>query len=270
MYPHDLHAFGFSVSVWNTMFFVAAAVGYFVLRMSASAEPAFDHLPLRYLVTVYLSALAAQLFAYAFDVNTSLTPPSGVSAAAYYLSPVAGPKTLYGVIVLLPVTVAVATARTRLSLGRALNLWTPALLAVLATARAGCLLQGCCYGARSDVLGVSFAVGSPVYYEQLRAGLIAEGSPSLRVFPTQAIEALFLALVAAWSLRRVARARAGGVFVPAIAAYSVFRFVLEFGRADVERGSYGPLSTSQWIAALVLAAALAAYRIGASPSEARA
>ena len=46
-----------------------------------------------------------------------------------------------------------------------------------------------------------------------------------------------------------------------IAAYSIFRFAIEFVRADVERNHYALLSTSQWIALALLAAlALHAWR----------
>jgi len=159
-----------------------------------------------------------------------------------------------------------------------LDLWTPALFTLVAGARIGCFLQGCCYGVRSDWLGVSFPVGSPVYYEQLRAGLIPAESPSLGVVPTQAIEAAAVAVIAAVALvfvrdgsaqrrNRLAPTRSlgppagdGTVFASAVAVYSTFRFVIEFVRGDVERGIHRGLATSQWIAILVLAASLAVLR----------
>jgi phosphatidylglycerol:prolipoprotein diacylglycerol transferase len=265
VFPHDLQFFGAGVSIWNAAFLGAVLIGAVVFRACAATEQELTHPLMRYAVTVYLSALAAQVFAYAFDANTTLLPPPDVSAAAWYLSPVAGPKTLYGVIVLMPASVAAATVGTRMRLGRSLDLWTPAMFTVLAGARIGCLLQGCCYGARSDALGVSFPVGSPVYYQHLAAGLVAEGSASLAVVPTQAIEALVLGAVAWWSL---AGRQSRPVFVPAVAAYSLLRFVLEFVRADVERGVYGGLATSQWIAMAVLAAAAVWARVTAAEPNA--
>ena len=242
--------------MWNAMFLVATFLAYFVFRASAAAEPRVNFVVFRYAVVVYLSALAAQIFAYAFDANTSLTPPPEVSLWSWYLSPMAGPKTLYGAIVLYPVSVALASLGTRLGLVRALDLWTPKMLVFLAVVRVGCLLQGCCYGAHSELFGVVFPAGSPVYWEQVRGGLIEQGAvAALPVVPTQAIEALFLALLAVWAMRRERSATPSGIFVPTMAAYSVFRFALEFVRADVTRGLYGPLATSQWIALVVLAAA---------------
>ena len=37
-----------------------------------------------------------------------------------------------------------------------------------------------------------------------------------------------------------------------LASYAVFRFVLEFWRADDIRGIFGPFSTSQWISLAIL------------------
>ncbi len=280
MYPHNVELLGRSVSIWNTVFLAAAFAGCLTLRASTAAEPRLNFFVVRCLVSLYLIVLGGQLFAYAFDANTALRPPYEIGYAAYYLNPLAGPKTLYGAIVLAPVAVWVAKLGSGVGFARALDLWTPALFTVVAGARIGCFLQGCCYGVRSDLLGMSFPVGSPVYYEQLRAGLISAGSPSLGVVPTQAIEAVMLALIAAVSLKLVrdeaTRGRPvaetplagaawpsagdGAVFGAAIAVYSVFRFAIEFVRGDVERGIYHGLATSQWIAILVLASSLVALR----------
>jgi phosphatidylglycerol:prolipoprotein diacylglycerol transferase len=266
VHPGDIYLLGASVSVWNAVFALAVAVGYVVFRASSRAEPLLSHAGLRYLVVVYLSAIAAQVFAYAFDANTSLVPPPGVSYAGYYLDPLAGPKTLYGVIVLMPISVALATMRSALPLGRALDLWTPAMLVVLAIVRVGCFLQGCCYGAHSNLFGVSFPAGSSVYYQQINAGVLNDDAAwSLQVVPTQLLESLFLAMLAAWSWKVRGASGRFGLFLPAVAAYSVFRFAIEFVRADATRGIYGPLATSQWIALLVIAATLAQTRRSVNP-----
>jgi len=258
MYTDDVHLFGTTLSIWNTMFLIAIAAGYIVFRLSAGKTLSFP--ALRYFVVAYLSAIAAQVFAYAFDVNTSLTPPPGVSLWSYYLDPLAGPKTLYGVIVLMPVSICMATVGSRQVLARQLDHWTPAMLAVLSVTRVGCLLQGCCYGARSDLFGVSFPAGASVYWLQRHAGQIPEDAQwSLPVIPTQGIEAVFIALLAIWSWRR--RNETAALFLPAVVAYSLFRFVIEFARADVGRGLYGPLATSQWIALGVLTVAVIYARV---------
>lgn len=267
MYPHPIHAFGISIAVWNLMFLVAAGIGYVVFRSTMSSAPRASGLALRYFFIVYASALAAQFFAYAFDANTSIVPPPNASPASYYLNPLAGPKTLYGVIVLLPLTMAVAGLASSISLRRWLDLATPALFVVLAVVRLGCLLEGCCYGMRSNLLGVSFPVGSPAYYEQIHSGAIVAGGLPLPVVPTQIVESAFLAAVAYWSFSRAADSSRSDVFLKAVASYSIFRFLIEFVRADVERGFYGALATSQWIAIVVLLASLAATVVGRRAAE---
>ncbi len=207
----------------------------------------------RYLATVYVAVLGAQLAAYAFDRSTTLLPPWGVSWQRYYLDPLFGPKTLYGAVIVLPLAVAAVTASwRRSSFTRALACWTPALVAVLAGARLGCFLQGCCYGIRSELFGIRFAPGGIVTFEQVHAGLIEAGSWSLPVIPTQAVSAGFLVVLCLWSL---ARLRRGGerIYADTIAAYSVYRFLIEVVRDDAVRNFLGPLSTSQWIALVILA-----------------
>jgi prolipoprotein diacylglyceryltransferase len=262
MLPLFIDVLGWRLAVWDVMFFVAVIMGYVVLRI-AIRQPGFEQvrdavskprLFAGYLLTVYVTSLGAQIFSYAFDSGTSLLPPPGLSPWNYYLNPVAGPKTLYGCVLALPVAVMLLRAppiELPLTVGRGLDLWTPPLLAVLAVVRLGCFLQGCCYGVRSEVFGLRFAEGSIVYHSQVAADLIARGEPMLPVVPAQLFEAAFLFILLFWSLRAV-RKGVASVFVPAIVSYSVFRFAIEFVRADPARNSFGPLSTSQWVALVVI------------------
>ena len=203
---------------------------------------------------VVVAALGAQLFAYAFDSTTSFFPPRGHHWADYYLNPLAGPKTLYGAIVLLPVGVALARLGWRKpGFVQTLDRCTPALLLIIAMARVGCLLQGCCYGVCAPRFGVHFPTGSAVYYHHLHQGWLEAGQRSLAVVPTQAISAAVLLALSAWAYRGV---RGGGahVFAHSIALYSAYRLLIEFVRDDAVRNAVGPLSTSQWIACVILAA----------------
>jgi len=159
----------------------------------------------------------------------------------------------------MPISVTVAFFGARVRLWRILNLTTAPMFAVLAVARIGCLLQGCCYGARSDMFGIHFRDGSPVYFDQVESALIAVGAKTLPVIPTQGIEAIFLGILSVWALRQDEE-HGRHVFLRATAAYSAFRFAIEFLRADAERGFYGPLATSQWIALVVLVAIAVAGR----------
>lgn len=269
MYPYDLHLFGAAVSIWNAAFAMAVLVGFAVYAVRTREEAGLSLPKLRYVAVVYLSALAAQFFSYAFDAHTTLTPPPDLGFAGYYLNPVAGPKTLYGVIVLMPVSVWIANAGADIPTSRALDLWTPTMFVVLALSRVGCLLQGCCYGTTSALVGLSFPPDSPVYHQQLASGWIQTGAArSLPVVPTQLLEAGFLALTAAWSWSHRKDARPPALFLGAVSAYSVFRFGIEFVRADEARGIYGPLATSQWLALVVFAVAMPLW-IRSSATRAR-
>jgi prolipoprotein diacylglyceryltransferase len=180
MFPHPLPLGGLTLEVWDLAFLVAVAAGYPVLSRSLRvATPAARPrgLPLRWLALVYLAAVSAQLFAYLVDAHTTVLPPPAVSPLRYYLDPFVGPKTLYGVILSLPLTAAVLCPPWRpRAYARALDAVTPSLCAVLAICRVGCFLQGCCYGVPSRVFGVAFPPGSPAAARQLGEGLLLAGS----------------------------------------------------------------------------------------------
>jgi prolipoprotein diacylglyceryltransferase len=271
MYPHDVILLGLRLSIWNTTLLVAVVLGYPVLRAGLRArrgEPLPVALPLRWTATVYVSALGAQLFAYLFDLNTGLTPPASLGWARYYLDPLAGPKTLYGAIVALPLGTFLAT-RVGRDLGHreALDGWTPATFFVLGISRVGCFLQGCCWGVQSDRLGLSFPPYGSLHWSQVGAGLIAPGSWTAPVVPAQLLEAAGLLGLAAAAMARL-RAGRHGTFVPAVVAYSGLRFALEIVRADPDRNALGPFSTSQWIALAIVAGWLASRRALAAPRPA--
>lgn len=258
MYPENLSAFGVTVSVWNAMLVAGVVLGYPLLRLALrwrapATRPRM--LALRWLLTAYVSALGAQLFAYAFDENTRLFPPASISWLRYYFDPLFAAKTLYGAIVFLPITLLVVSVPWRdLRYREALDAWTPPLFAVLATSRIGCFLQGCCYGYPSR-WGLSFPAHA---YRHAQAGLVPAGAPALPVVPTQLLEAVALAVLCLVTFAQLRRGRTD-VFAPAVVAYSVIRFGLELLRADPDRNAFGALSTSQWIA-LAVVAGYAAWR----------
>lgn len=256
MYPYPIPILGWSIQPWNLLFLLAAVSGYAVIRHTSHLPGRVPRraLALRWLLVVYLATLSAQGFAYAVDATTTLLPPLGVHPMRYYLDPFFGAKTLYGVILLLPLTaVPLVAPWTRTGYRQTLDDLTPALLVVLAGCRIGCVLQGCCYGIPSAWFGIALPAAGPVYARQLHQGLIAPGEAPLPVVPTSLIEAIGLAALAVWALRAV-RAGRSGVLAPAIAAYSAFRFAIEYLRDDPERNFLGPFSTSQWIALAVVGA----------------
>ncbi len=124
--------------------------------------------------------------------------------------------------------------------------------------RTGCLLAGCCFGdPTASVTGLAFPAHSPAWDKHLAAHLISPlASSSLPVHPTQLYEAVACALIFAlclWRYRRGVRFD-GQVFFQFMFLYGLFRFGVEFLRAD-DRGLWlgGLLSTSQLISLPLIA-----------------
>ena len=111
-----------------------------------------------------------------------------------------------------------------------------------------CFMAGCCYGRPTGLpWGVTFPPGS-------RADKVFG---QVAVHPTQLYEAavgLCMFTVLILYSRRRNRVH-GEQFGLQMAIYGTARFLMEFVRGDTSRGSFGPLSTSQWISLGLLAAA---------------
>lgn len=136
---------------------------------------------------------------------------------------------------------------------------TPAVLVASALMRVGCFLRGCCYGDVSNLpWAVSYGPSSPAYQAQLGQGLIHHlASSSLPVHPTQLYEALFGVVLAFLLTRRAVRLPRHFLLLVAAASYAVFRFFLEFLRADSGGRHVGPLTFAQGTSAAILLISLA-------------
>ena len=123
----------------------------------------------------------------------------------------------------------------------------PALCFAHAVGRLGCFANGCCHG---SVCHLPWAV---TYTDPLSA------APLLTpLHPTQLYEALGLVLLGLWLARKVLRApKTRPEVVPTyLLGYGILRFVVEFFRGDTLRGAWLGLSTSQWIALMMILTAL--------------
>ena len=133
----------------------------------------------------------------------------------------------------------------------------------LAFGRMGCLLAGCCFGARCDLpWALSFPPGSPASEAQHDAHLIGSVNfPSLPVHPTQVYEsAASLAICAfLWFYVNPRKRYDGAVFAWFLGLYAIARFLIEILRRDA-RGGFLGLSTSQLIGVGLVAAAFALHR----------
>lgn len=126
--------------------------------------------------------------------------------------------------------------------------FAPAFCLAHAGGRIGCLLAGCCYGMVVDSAH-PFGIVYPT-----DANILPIGASRLAV---PVMEAAFLVLLAAvLSVLFIHRKRRGFVTGIYLLLYSVWRFIIEFFRDDIERGFVGALSTSQWISIATFAAAI--------------
>lgn len=132
------------------------------------------------------------------------------------------------------------------------DLVMPSIALAQGFGRIGCLLAGCCYGRQT---GSGFSL---VFHES------AYAPNGICLIPTQPISSAldflnFLILI--WfSKRKKADGQVAGLY---LIFYSIGRFILEFFRGDLARGSVGALSTSQFISIFMLIAGIAVFALSA-------
>ena len=119
--------------------------------------------------------------------------------------------------------------------------------------RMGCFFAGCCYGKEAtgffSFLGVVFKPGSAAYRE----------FGATPIYPTQLFEAIFLFALTGVMSFLLLKKNFHYNFVLYMAAYGVWRFFIEFVRAD-ERGSFiGSISPSQALSIGVVLLAIPAF-----------
>ena len=111
--------------------------------------------------------------------------------------------------------------------------------------RVGCFLAGCCYGTEyHGILAVTFPESN-----------LGKAPAGVELLPVQLIEALLNIVL--WGIlltvyRKTSRRwLTSGLY---LTCYGVMRFILEFFRGDIIRGSIFSLSTSQFISIFIVAA----------------
>ena len=131
------------------------------------------------------------------------------------------------------------------------DLLIPSVALAQGFGRIGCFLAGCCFGKETDgPLGI-------VFHESKYA------PNGVRLLPTQLISSgldffLFFVLIC-YAGRKKGDGQIGGLY---LILYSIGRFILEFYRGDLIRGSVGYLSTSQFISIFTAAAGLVLFVAG--------
>lgn len=128
------------------------------------------------------------------------------------------------------------------------DLGMPSVALAQAFGRIGCFWAGCCYGKQTDS-----AIGFVYTCSDFAPNGVA-------LIPTQlissALDFLNFAVLVIMSKKKKAEGQIAGLY---LIFYSVGRFVLEYFRGDMERGSIGALSTSQFIAIFTFIAGILLY-----------
>ncbi|MBN2243119.1 MAG: prolipoprotein diacylglyceryl transferase [Acidobacteria bacterium] len=135
------------------------------------------------------------------------------------------------------------------------DLCGPAIALGQGIGRIGCFMAGCCYGRPT---GLPWGVA---YTDPAAAEIV--GTPlGIPLHPTQAYESLTCFALFFFLVRLSGRKRFEGQVILAYSIlYAILRFLIEFARGDADRGFIldGLLSTSQFVALIVLAAGLPIY-----------
>lgn len=252
MFPFHLRLGPFAISPVEITVVLGIALAGFLARRRMSPQPSWTGMLDLGLAALLGGAVGARLF-YFVPLWIRGKEPGG-----RLLSDWSQGSGYLGGLVLATVLVLVVARVKKLHLPNvadAVGIYIPL---GFASGKLGCFLAGCCYGPRTDgFLGVSFPPGSLVYDVQLAAHEIPAGaSRSLPVHPTQLYEfTLGVLLCLSLGLLHRRSRRPGETFLASVAGYSLWRFVIEFFRADPGRHTFGSesLSDSQ-ISSIVLVA----------------
>ncbi|MGD0838350.1 MAG: prolipoprotein diacylglyceryl transferase [Polyangia bacterium] len=140
--------------------------------------------------------------------------------------------------------------KRKIELLRWADVSAPSVVLGTAITRIGCLLFGCDFGRRSELpWAIRFPREAPAWQDHVaNFGLDKHAPWSFPVHPTQIYESLAgLALFGLLMYLRRVRKFSGEVFLAWVLGYGTLRPIIEVYRGDSDRGSVGPLSTSQFI-----------------------
>ncbi len=149
--------------------------------------------------------------------------------------------TFLGGFLLAILTAGVTSYRAGYSIWSVGDCAAPAFALGVVLVRIGCFGASCDYGLPTDVpWGVVFTNPVAAQFTGIPLGL--------KLHPSQLYESalgLSILITLLWMERKPRKS--GALVLTFATMYSIGRFVLEYWRGDVERGIYGPLSTSQWL-----------------------
>jgi phosphatidylglycerol---prolipoprotein diacylglyceryl transferase len=139
-----------------------------------------------------------------------------------------------------------AAHRAKIRLLRLGDACAPSLALGVAIVRIGCFAASCDYGKATDLAWA-------VVFTRPDAARLTGVPLGVPLHPSQLYESALGVVLFGSLLMLERKPRRQGCLIFAFAGlYSVGRFLLEFLRGDINRGFWGPFSTSQWLSLLVL------------------
>lgn len=241
MYPRLLELGPITVYTYGVLLAAAYLFGLQLARVRASARGLDANRILDLGIYIIISALVgAKLLLLVTDFQTFRSNP------AELLNLVREGGVFYGGLIVAVTVALVYIKRAGLPLWTTCDVFAPGIALGHVIGRFGCFFAGCCFGKQTNV---PWAITFTDPFAQANVGTPL----NVPLHPTQLYEAgaELLILIFLLTTEKWGRKFAGRTFWLYMLLYSVSRYIIEFYRGD-ERGSVGPLSTSQFVS-LILA-----------------
>lgn len=230
-------ALGILAAYWNTERLAKSA--------KLNPEPVFNIL----LIGVGFGILGAKLLFYITILDEIIANPKLIVT---YLTE---GFVVYGGIIFGIAAALLYCKKKNLNFFQYLDCAAPSIALAQGFGRIGCFLAGCCYGTPMDSwMSITFTNS-------------AYAPNHIPLFPSQLVSSAFDFIhffVLCFLFKKKKHPGIIGAFY--LVFYSIGRFIIEFFRGDLERGSVGTLSTSQFISVFVaiIGVALVGYCLGRS------
>jgi len=238
--------FGLDIPTYTVLFIAAIAAAWFLCAALARKSPARRDVKLTFIIGASGGLIGAALLRPVMhSVRIAFSWAEYRHMSFFELANYAtGEIVFYGGLLGGLVAVVFYCRKFQIDLVQIFDIFAPALALAHAIGRLGCFFAGCCFGMVVDESHSLYPL-AVIYPEDAFIRTIRDGAPRL---PTQLFETVFLLTLCAIMVFLFLRTKKPGLSSAIyFFAYPVWRFFLEFFRADAGRGHYGLFTTSQYI-----------------------
>lgn len=231
----SFQAFGLTIPMYGVMSAVGMLAAFILLGFTRKHSRFSEDQALSAAIWAILAGfIGAKVLYWLVEIDQIIADPS------YLIHTLREGFVFYGALIGGLAGVAIYALIRKLPFFSLTDYFIPALVIGHAFGRIGCVFAGCCYGMECESpISIVFPAGSAA----------PAGIPLL---PTQIMESVFLFLLCAFLVWRLAKQKPfGTVSGWYMVLYGAWRFGIEFFRSD-DRGAVGVLSTSQFISIFVL------------------